>query len=92
MPVNATGRPHDGTQTLAGSSVQILADNGNRQFLIIQNNSASNMGINVIGGTAVINGTGTLTLTPGAMLFFDSYVPLGAISAIGTGVVSVMEG
>ena len=92
MSVNASGRPHDGTVTLAGTNVQILADNGNRQFLMVQNNSAAVMGVNVIGGTAVINGTGTITLNPGTGVFFDSYVPLGAISAIGTGVVSIVEG
>lgn len=57
--------PTDHTITSAsGTSQQIMGANASRHSLTIVNNGTSNCGVNPTGGTAVIGGLGTLTLTP----------------------------
>lgn len=59
------GLVRDRTITSAsGSSQQIMAANLQRHALNIVNTGTSNCGVNPTGGTAVIGGAGTFTLTP----------------------------
>lgn len=76
--------PTDRTVTSAtGASQTVMASNASRHSLIVQNTGNANCGVNPTGGTAVIGGAATLTLTPGG-----SYQPrtptLSAVTAICT--------
>lgn len=72
---------------LAAVSTVVLPANPNRNFLLIQNNNAAlTLGVRLDGGVAVINGSNTITLPAGATMLFDVSVPMGAISAIPSGV------
>jgi len=70
--------------SLSGSSQSALAANPQRQLLVIQNTGNANVGINLVGGTAAIAGTGTITLAPQGSMTFDITIPLGAVNVIGT--------
>lgn len=82
---NAVGiTPTDHTITSAtGSSQQIMAANATRHSLTIVNIGTANCGVNPTGGTAVIGGAGTLTLSP-----LGAYTPriptLSAVTVICT--------
>lgn len=81
-PVGIT--PTDRTITSAtGSSQTVMASNASRHSLTIENTGNANCGINPTGGTAVIGGAGTITISP-----LGSYTPriptLSAITAICT--------
>lgn len=70
----------------SGSSVTLLAADGNRTFLFIANGHATQtVGVNLSGGTALIGGAGTITLAAGGSLLFDFGVPTNAITAIASG-------
>lgn len=83
--------------SLSGSSQQALGPNGQRQLLIIENDGADNVGINLcgpntggtqtttgIGNLAAIAGTGTITIVAGGSLVLDHVVPQNAVNVIGT--------
>lgn len=76
--------PTDRTITSAtGASQTVMAANASRHSLTIVNSGSSNCGIDPTGGTAVIGGAGTLTLTPGGA--YTPRVPtLSAVTAICT--------
>lgn len=81
-PVGIT--PTDRTVTSAtGASQTVMAANASRHSLTIVNTGNANCGINPTGGTAVIGGAGTLTLSP-----LGAYTPriptLSAVTAICT--------
>lgn len=80
QPVGIT--PTDRTIVSAtGSSQQMMAANGARHSVNIVNTGNANCGVNPTGGTAVIGGAGTLTLSPlGA--YTPRVPPLGAITII----------
>jgi len=82
QPIGIT--PTDRTVTSAtGASQTVMSALATRKSLLIVNTGNANCGINPTGGTAVIGGAGTLTLTP-----TGSYSPripsLAAITAICT--------
>lgn len=84
-PSNSVGiTPTDRTVTSAtGASQTIMTANASRHSLIIQNTGSSNCGVNPTGGTAVIGGAGTLTLSPGGS--YQPRIPtLSAVTAICT--------
>ena len=95
-----TGMARDKSITsLTGASQTVCALNGNRQFLAIENTGNANIGVNFVGtaatpGTALIGGTGTLTLVPGGSILFQVYVPQNPVTVIGTAgqTVAVIEG
>jgi len=77
------------------ASVQILAANPARRFLMVQNNdAAANVFVNVAGAAASA-ATG-IKLSPGASLMLDVCTPSAAIFAIAsaamTGALVVVEG
>jgi len=76
--------PTDHTITSAsGSSQQIMAANASRHSLTIVNTGNANCGVNPTGGTAVIGGAATMTLSP-----LGAYTPrvptLSAVTVICT--------
>lgn len=101
-----TGNTTTTTPTInTATSTTILAANPNRKFLIIQNNSAANIGISTEGATLTgIAPTSTnkclvLSSTAGAntLMFDPMYVPSGAITCYQTSgapinTVTVVEG
>lgn len=74
----------DKSVTQTGSSTAALVANPYRNLLIIQNVGAANMGVNLVGGTAAIGGTGTLTLVPQGSLILTDKIIQNAITTIGT--------
>jgi hypothetical protein len=82
QPIGIT--PTDRTVTSAtGSSQTVTSALATRKSLLIVNTGNANCGVNPTGGTAVIGGAGTITLTP-----TGSYSPriptLSAVTAICT--------
>lgn len=85
--------------SMSGSSQKLgtaftLATNFNRKYLYICNNTSvagDSVGVNLTGGTAALNGAGTVTLVQGACLEFSAnpgsglpQPPSGAVTVIGT--------
>lgn len=83
--------------SLTGSSQAALPQNGNRQFLLIENTGSANIGVNMsgpatggsqtstgIGNIAAIAGVGTVTIVPGGSIFLDHVVPQNPVNIIGT--------
>lgn len=65
----------------------------NRKYLLICNEGVTgdNLGVNLVGTTAALNGTGTITLVPGACLEYSSapgsaspLPPSNSVNVIGT--------
>lgn len=79
-----TGALKDKSSAIVGTaSITLLAANPGRRFLIIQNVSAVNIGINPFGGAAVIGGAGTFTLVPaGSWVFENNEICTGAFTVI----------
>jgi hypothetical protein len=76
--------PTDRTITSAsGASQTLMAANASRHSMTVVNTGNANCGVNPTGGTAVIGGAGTLTLTP-----LGAYTPriptLSAVTVICT--------
>ena len=70
--------------SLTGSSQTMMAANAARKSLLIKNGD-TNAGVNLLGGTALIGGAGTITLQPYEGLFLKGAdCPVGAITVIGT--------
>lgn len=92
--------------SLSGSSQAALPQNGNRQFLLIENTGNANIGVNFVGpatgGTqgggvgnvAAIGGTGTITIVPNGSILLDRVVPQNPVNVIGTAAqsVTIIEG
>lgn len=58
----------DRSSTLSTSSATILQRNEQRKAFMIQNISAVNVGINILGTAAAIGTAGTITLVPNGQL------------------------
>lgn len=83
IPLRGGAVIHD-TKTISTASVTILAANGARKFLQIQNvGAANNLACTLDGTTPVINGNG-IQLSIGGSATYDVYVPTGAIKCIGS--------
>lgn len=103
---NYSGNVTTSTPTIAtATSVQVLAANGARNFLMIQNNSAANIAISFSGATLTgIAPTSTnkcmvLPSTAGSNIvrFDNNFVPAGAVTVYQTSggsinTVTVIEG
>jgi len=70
-------------QTVTSASAQMLAANGFRRYLLIQNNDASGDIFVRLDGTAATATTG-IKLGPGASYECQGFVPTGAVTAIGS--------
>lgn len=71
--------------SLTGASQSLMVANAKRKYLLIMNGSANNIGVNLLGGTAVIGGADTITLVPGGSYERDAgFAPQNAITIIGT--------
>lgn len=71
--------------SMSGTSQALLPVNPFRRYLLIQNTGNANVGVNIAGGTAVLGGTGTITLVPNGSYEPDSGVmPCNAMTVIGT--------
>lgn len=82
-PLTGGAVSHD-TETISTSSVTILAANGARKFLQIQNVGAANkLACTLDGSTPIINSNG-VQLGIGGAATYDIYVPTGAIKCIGS--------
>lgn len=67
---------------LTTASLQVVAANASRKYLVIQNVNSVNIGCSI--GTAAIGTSGTITLLPNASWTFEgNYVYTGAINCIG---------
>lgn len=76
--------PTDRTITSAtGASQLIMSANASRHGLVIQNTGSANCGVNPTGGTAVIAGAGTITLTPNGA-YYPAIPTLSAVTGICT--------
>ena len=69
---------------LSGSSETLMAANTARRILIVVNESATAIAVNLTGGTAALNTAGSVTLSPGGNLVIDTYPPTSLIKVIGT--------
>lgn len=70
---------------LSGVSQALLAANRGRRYLLIQNTGSANIGVNLVGGAAVIGGLGTITLAAGGSFECDAEdVVTNAMTVIGT--------
>lgn len=89
VPVS-TSQPLGGAYTnrsianLSGASEQLMAANANRRILIISNEGATSIAVNMIGGAASLNTAGSITIAAGGSITLDTYPPTGAINIIGT--------
>jgi len=70
--------------SLSGSSQSLMAQNMNRNMLILNNTGNASVGVNLVGGTAVIGGAGTITIVTNGSLVLDSNQIGNAINIIGT--------
>lgn len=83
--------------SLTGASQTAIGQNGNRQFLLVENTGSANIGVNFsgpatggtqtttgIGNIAAIGGTGTVTLVPGGSILLDHVVAQNPVNVIGT--------
>lgn len=78
------------TETISTSALTVLAANGARKFLQIQNVGAANkLACTLDGTTPVINGNGVQLGVGGAALY-DVYVPTGAVKCIGSAAGTVL--
>lgn len=71
------------TVALTTASLQIVAENKDRRFLMFQNASDVVVALNLVGGTAAIGAVANWSLAAGASLTFEgAFVPSGVITAI----------
>ncbi len=69
---------------LSGASETLMAANASRRFLIVHNEGATSVSVNLAGGVAAAGVGGNITLTAGQQLKLDRSPPIGAITVIGT--------
>lgn len=70
-------------KTVTSASGQLLAANGNRRYLLVQNNDASGVVYVTLDGTAATTAKG-IKIDAGGSLELAGYVPSGAVFAIGS--------
>jgi len=91
FPISGSSAPINGSSnyaaaTIGASSTSVLASATVRYFLSITNQSAVNNVACNLGGTAVINGAGSIDIPPGWQLVWEgTYVPLDAVNCIASG-------
>lgn len=88
MSARTVGTPTGVTGTVGTTAAVALAANtAQRQFFQIVNNSTvastNTLAFTLDGSTPTINGTG-ITLLPGGNATYDTFVPSGAITVIGS--------
>ncbi len=69
---------------LTGASEPLMAANPDRRILIVSNEGATPVAVNLSGGAAALNTAGNITLTAGGSITLDNSPPIGAITIIGT--------
>lgn len=76
--------PADFSVTATSASATVLAQNMQRNFLLLHNpNSAGTVWVNLVGGTPVVQTAGSIAIVAlAAPLVFSTGVPCGAITAI----------
>ena len=73
----------DASTTVGTSSVQVLAASSTRASVVFANpHPSAEIAIHLTGGTAVLNGLGTVRLGPGDTLAVDAEGTAGAFTAI----------
>jgi len=83
-PLTSGAAIHLTSTTLGTSQATVLAADANRGFLQIQNVGSANTLACTIDGTApVVNGNG-IQLLPLSAVFYDTFVPTGALICIGS--------
>lgn len=80
--VNVRGAVTQTQKTVTNASAQMIAANTARRFLLIQNKSASGTLYLNLSGVAATTANG-LQIGPGDSLSLESFVPTGAVHAIG---------
>lgn len=71
--------------SLTGSSETLIEEAAERNFLLVENPHATDaIAINLTGGTAVINGAGSITIPAMKAFWMDTFVPTNKITVIGT--------
>ena len=86
----SSGNPVDMTVTIGSSAAIVLPADAARGFLQIQNVSQSTNGLacTTDGSTPAIGGKGTqlagVSSGAGGTAFYDTYVPLGTVTCIGS--------
>lgn len=72
--------------SLSGASQALVSEDATRQFLMIQNESATNyIAVNLTGGVAALNTGGSVTIPPlKALIISEGFIPTNAITVIGT--------
>lgn len=77
--------------SLTGASQVIVQASNNPLYILIQNPPGNNnIGINMLGGTAVIGGVDTIVLLGGGTILFNSFVPTNGLTVIGTAAQTVV--
>jgi hypothetical protein len=69
---------------LSGASEQLMPANANRRVLIVSNEGATAVAVNIVGGAAALNTAGSITIAAGGNIVLDTYPPTGVINIIGT--------
>lgn len=83
-PLTSGAAIHLTATNLGTTQATVLASDTNRGFLQIQNVGSSNNLACTLDGTApVINGNG-IQLSPLSAVFYDTFVPTGAVTCIGS--------
>lgn len=86
VPVVTTGLAYTNRSivNLSGASEVLMGANANRKVLIVVNEGATAVAINLLGGAAALNTAGNITLAAGGNIVLDNNVPVSAITVIGT--------
>lgn len=88
-PLTGGAVSHD-TETISTNAVTIIAANGARKFLQIQNTGTANkIACTLDGSTPVVGGNG-IQLGIGGAALYDVYVPTGIVKCIGSASGSVV--
>lgn len=71
--------------SLSGASQTLVAKNMTRSYLCVYNPNAANyIAVNPTGGTAALNGAGSITIPPLKMWEPEVFIPTNDITVIGT--------
>lgn len=70
--VNTGALKDRSTAVLGTASLTLVSANPGRRYLIIQNVSAVNIGVNPFGNVAAIGSAGTFTIVPGGSWVFEN--------------------
>lgn len=76
-----SGTDISGSITTGGTAQTIAVENKQRKMLTVQNISAGDLWLNEVGGTAVVNGTGSYRVGPGEIANVSTDDPVSIIGA-----------